>query len=110
MSDASRRLIDPQNNISVTRSTLQGGSITISRNKSYVYSYGPGGLAGLFHNRYTLQCAIFASIGGLSFGYDQGVIANVLVMKDFMKRFPITAWQVGLMSMAKFVRRDPVCG
>lgn len=32
------------------------------------------------------------------FGYDQGVIANVLVMKDFTERWPIGAWEKGLMS------------
>ncbi|KAK2464442.1 hypothetical protein APHAL10511_003590 [Amanita phalloides] len=34
----------------------------------------------------------------MSFGYDQGVIANVLVMPDFVKRWPITALQIGAMT------------
>lgn len=53
---------------------------------------------GLLHNYYALGCAIFASIGGLTFGYDQGVIANVLVMKDFVDRWHLSAWDTGLMS------------
>ncbi|KAJ3980347.1 general substrate transporter [Lentinula detonsa] len=65
---------------------------------SYTYTYGPKGLAGLAHNRYALLCAVFASIGGLSFGYDQGVIANVLVMKDFITRWPITPIEEGFMT------------
>jgi hypothetical protein len=65
---------------------------------SYAYAYGPTGLAGLRANTYALRCAVFASIGGLTFGYDQGVIANVLVMKDFVARWPIGAWERGLMS------------
>ncbi|KAM6502998.1 General substrate transporter [Amanita muscaria] len=65
---------------------------------AYSYSYGPSGLAGLRHNSYALICACLASIGGLSFGYDQGVIANVLVMSDFKKRWPITSFQVGAMT------------
>ncbi|KAK7029544.1 hypothetical protein VNI00_014421 [Paramarasmius palmivorus] len=66
--------------------------------RSYTYQYGPRGLAGLRHNYYALCCAALASIGGLSFGYDQGVIANVLVMKDFTARWPITPLQTGFMT------------
>ena len=65
---------------------------------TYTYAYGPTGLAGLRQNPYTVGSAIFASIGGLSFGYDQGVIANVLVMKDFLERWPVGNWEIGLMS------------
>ncbi|ETW83108.1 major facilitator superfamily [Heterobasidion irregulare TC 32-1] len=64
----------------------------------YSYAYGPKGLAGLWHNSYACGCAIFASIGGLTFGYDQGVIANVLIMQDFMQRWPIGPWEKGLMT------------
>ena len=78
---------------------LHGGSLTVHPDGTeYSYSYGPSGLAGLRHNQYALWCAVFASIGGLTFGYDQGVIANVLVMKDFMARWPIGPWEKGLMS------------
>ncbi|THG95542.1 hypothetical protein EW145_g7939 [Phellinidium pouzarii] len=35
---------------------------------------------------------------GLLFGYDQGVIANVLVMKDFRQRLSMSDWQEGLMT------------
>lgn len=65
---------------------------------SYTYTYGPTGLAGLRANTFALRCAVFASIGGLTFGYDQGVIANVLVMKDFVARWPVGPWERGLMS------------
>jgi hypothetical protein len=54
--------------------------------------------SSLLDNRYVLGCAAFASIGGLTFGYDQGVIANVLVMKDFTQRWPIGPWEKGVMS------------
>ncbi|EIN06423.1 MFS monosaccharide transporter [Punctularia strigosozonata HHB-11173 SS5] len=76
----------------------RSGRLVVDEDGNYSYSYGPKGLQGLLHNRYALGCAVFASIGGLTFGYDQGVIANVLVMKDFEKRFPIDAWQKGLMT------------
>ncbi|KAH0588550.1 hypothetical protein H2248_004380 [Termitomyces sp. 'cryptogamus'] len=65
---------------------------------SYSYSYGPKGVVGLLHNYHALLCAFFASIGGLTFGYDQGVIANVLVMTDFLQRWPITPLQKGSMT------------
>jgi hypothetical protein len=51
------------------------GSITFHPERdTYTYSYGPKGLSGLWHNYYALLCAFFASIGGLTFGYDQGVV------------------------------------
>jgi MFS family permease len=34
------------------------------------------------------MCAAFATIGGLLFGYDQGVISVVLTMDQFLNRFP----------------------
>ncbi|EPT00414.1 hypothetical protein FOMPIDRAFT_1023794 [Fomitopsis schrenkii] len=78
---------------------LHGGTLVIhSDGHSYTYSYGPKGLTGLLHNYYALGCAVFVSIGGLLFGYDQGVIANVLVMKDFTQRWLIGAWEKGIMT------------
>ncbi|KAJ3859534.1 MFS monosaccharide transporter [Lentinula novae-zelandiae] len=83
----------------VVHNSTHGGQITVHPNgHSYTYTYGPKGLAGLALNRYALLCAVFASIGGLSFGYDQGVIANVLVMKDFMTRWPISPLEEGFMT------------
>lgn len=66
---------------------------------TYTYRYGRPGVVGLLQNRYTFACALFASIGGLTFGYDQGVIANVLVMRDFLERWPdVGPWEKGVMS------------
>lgn len=80
-----------------SRSTPCGGSVTVhSDGHGYMYSYGPSGLAGLIHNYYALGCAVFgmsfnnfletmliieitASIGGLTFGYDQGMCFNHLL-------------------------------
>ncbi|KAI0272160.1 general substrate transporter [Russula aff. rugulosa BPL654] len=80
---------------------LRGGTLAVhpdGEHYSYSYAYGPTGLPGLLANTYALRCAAFASIGGLTFGYDQGVIANVLVMEDFVTRWPIGPWERGLMT------------
>ena len=82
-------------------------SDTQGKSYTYTYAYGPTGLAGLRQNPYTVGSAIFASIGGLSFGYDQGVIANVLVMRDFLERWPVGDWEIGLMS--KFLQAVVTC-
>ena len=49
--------------------------------------YGHSGSQGLFGNSYTTLYAVFAAIGGMVFGYDQGVVSIVLVMPSFLERF-----------------------
>ncbi|KAG1782069.1 general substrate transporter, partial [Suillus placidus] len=86
-------------NKGVTLDTPHGGSLVVHEDgHTYSYSYGPSGIPGLVRNRYAVACAAFAGIGGISFGYDQGVISNVLVMKDFLTRWPIGPWEKGLMT------------
>lgn len=78
-----------------------GGTLTVHPDgHSYTYSYGPKGIAGLIQSRYAMLAAGIASIGGLTFGYDQGVIANILVMDNFRTRFTATAMEIGLISMS----------
>ncbi|KAF8317607.1 general substrate transporter [Clavulina sp. PMI_390] len=78
-----------------------GGFLSVQTNgdfPSFSYAYGPAGLKGLFANPFTFASALFASIGGLTFGYDQGVIANLLVMANFKQHFPVTPFQQGALT------------
>ncbi|KAF5966534.1 quinate transporter protein [Fusarium bulbicola] len=53
--------------------------------------YDSNGLSGIIRSPYVLGAATLASLGGFSFGYDQGVISIILTMKQFHDQFPETA-------------------
>ncbi|KAK4938324.1 hypothetical protein LTR10_021208 [Elasticomyces elasticus] len=68
--------------------------------------YGPAGYRGLVKEPRLFALACFASIGGMLFGYDQGVISGVLVMPNFIQHFPTLAndatlqgWAVSIMTL-----------
>ncbi|KAJ5650916.1 Major facilitator-type transporter ecdD [Penicillium longicatenatum] len=73
-------------------------------------SYGETGIRALLRQPYILFMAVFASIGGMLFGYDQGVISGVLVMNNFGKQFPLLAsnstlqgWMVAVLTLGAMV-------
>lgn len=39
----------------------------------------------MLHNKNVLLCAVTAAFGGLTFGYDQGMISVTLVMQPFLQ-------------------------
>ncbi|KAI1054499.1 hypothetical protein LB506_010703 [Fusarium annulatum] len=53
--------------------------------------YDSNGLSGIVRSPYVLGAATLASLGGFSFGYDQGVISIILTMRQFHDQFPETA-------------------
>jgi len=59
------------------------GGLTSVRRKTLA---GKSGWAGLVHNRRIFAIAVFASLGGLLYGYNQGVFSGVLAMKSFERR------------------------
>lgn len=58
-------------------------------------SYGRGGVRGLIASPYVFGAAFLASLGGFSFGYDQGVISVINVMPAFHEQFPKTTTPFG---------------
>ncbi|ORY30805.1 hypothetical protein BCR39DRAFT_106521 [Naematelia encephala] len=48
------------------------------------------GWRGLFKNRRALGLALFASLGGVLYGYNQGVFGQVQVMSEFVNRYQST--------------------
>jgi MFS family permease len=72
-------------------------------------SYGKGGIRGVVGSPYIFGAAFLASMGGFSFGYDQGVISIVNVMDQFHEAFPPTetafgkGFMTGMLELGAFI-------
>lgn len=69
-----------------------------------------GGLSLVMQNPYLCGVASFSTLGGLLFGYDQGVISGVITMESFGARFPhvfsdsgFKGWFVSTLLLGLFV-------
>ncbi|KAK5126331.1 hypothetical protein LTR85_010567 [Meristemomyces frigidus] len=50
-------------------------------------TYCKPGLRGILASRYVALCAAFSALGGVLFGFDQGVVTVILVEPQFLSRF-----------------------
>lgn len=63
------------------------------------------GLVGMLQNPYVFMTCVFASLGCIMYGYDQGVMSSVLVMENFQAHFPtltganIQGWLVSALEL-----------
>ncbi|KAB8203801.1 general substrate transporter [Aspergillus parasiticus] len=79
---------EPGLNLDIEHVEAVDASKTFDLSLGESVSYHSNGLGGLIGSGYVLGAASLASLGGLSFGYDQGVISIVNVMDEFHKVFP----------------------
>ncbi|KAJ5241287.1 Major facilitator superfamily domain general substrate transporter [Penicillium citrinum] len=47
------------------------------------------GIVGMLKNPYVFSTCLFASLGCIMYGYDQGVMGPILVMENFQNHFPL---------------------
>ncbi|KAJ5735754.1 uncharacterized protein N7483_000879 [Penicillium malachiteum] len=65
---------------------LKGLPSAINLSEKRAALAGPTGLKGLISNKKTFLIGLFASLGGLVYGYNQGMFAQVLTMTSFIKK------------------------
>ncbi|GJE88676.1 MFS general substrate transporter [Phanerochaete sordida] len=64
---------------------MAGGPVAVASHRRKALQ-GKSGWAGLIHNGRVFLIAVFASLGGLLYGYNQGVFSGVLNMTNFDNR------------------------
>ncbi|KAI1262910.1 putative high-affinity glucose transporter [Xylariaceae sp. FL1019] len=60
----------------------------VAGDESFAEAYGSTGVRGMMESPYVSGAAALASLGGFSFGYDQGVISIILTTEQFLEVFP----------------------
>jgi MFS family permease len=108
--------IDTKTDKSVTESSSEHEEVTVIPADEAHYTlgnsagaYGPDGVRGLFSSGNVFGAAFLASLGGFSFGYDQGVISIINVMDQFHSVFPETktsfgtGFMTGMLLLGSFV-------
>ncbi|KAJ7285011.1 general substrate transporter [Mycena rebaudengoi] len=83
------------------------GPLSTTRRKALA---GQSGWAGLVHNRRIFAMAVFASLGGLLYGYNQGVFGSVLNMTSFNARMGAAStdadtkgWMVAILELGAWL-------
>lgn len=64
--------------------------VRVTTNVAEHVSYSKTGIRGLVSSPYVFGAALLTSLGGFSFGYDQGVISIINIMPQFHQQFPQT--------------------
>lgn len=67
-----------------------GNEVTNALAEHRLKLVGATGAAGLIQNARTFSIAVFASMGGLVYGYNQGIFGQVLTMNSFAKVSGVT--------------------
>ncbi|KAG9603891.1 hexose carrier protein, partial [Aureobasidium melanogenum] len=72
-------------------------------------AYGRNGFLGIIESPFVFGAAMLASLGGFSFGYDQGVISIINVMPQFHETFPYAktgfgkGFMTGMLELGAFI-------
>lgn len=88
---------------------ITGGGSEVVQLAEHV-SYGKSGIHGLFASPYVFGAAFLASLGGASFGYDQGVMSIINVMPQFHEAIPRTESAFGKSFMTAMLQLGSFVG